>query len=109
MRGFSRDDQNLLALLVRGQRRQPSTRALGDLSGLRRREAIALAVVFRLAVRLNRSRADREIPLRSVEPGERQLRIEFDSGWLDEHPLTRADLAAEAELLSEVGFALEYE
>jgi exopolyphosphatase/guanosine-5'-triphosphate,3'-diphosphate pyrophosphatase len=38
---------------------------------------------------------------------QQRLELRFPAGWLDEHPLTRADLEAEARYLKKAGFRLE--
>jgi exopolyphosphatase/guanosine-5'-triphosphate,3'-diphosphate pyrophosphatase len=60
-----------------------------------------------LAVLLNRSRVATPLPLIQLFPGENGLRIQFASGWLDEHPLARADLDQEREYLAGINFRLE--
>jgi exopolyphosphatase/guanosine-5'-triphosphate,3'-diphosphate pyrophosphatase len=37
-----------------------------------------------------------------------RLTLLFPAGWLEEHPLTRADLEKEADYLKKAGFQLEY-
>jgi len=39
---------------------------------------------------------------------QQRLELRFPSGWLDEHPLTRADLEVEARYLRKAGFKLEF-
>ena len=41
-----------------------------------------------------------------LEPGCRALEIRFPAGWLEQQPLTAADLGQEAEYLGAIGFAL---
>jgi exopolyphosphatase/guanosine-5'-triphosphate,3'-diphosphate pyrophosphatase len=99
--GFSREDQRMLAALIRLHRRRVAEEVLGELPEGRRNEALRLAVLLRLAVRLNRSRSPRGLPKVRAEADGRRLALRFPSSWLDAHPLTRAELDEEAAYLSE--------
>jgi exopolyphosphatase/guanosine-5'-triphosphate,3'-diphosphate pyrophosphatase len=68
-----------------------------------------LAVLLRLAVMLHRSRLPGERPRIQLKAGKRSLELQFSKGWLDEHPLTAADLELEADYLDEVDFKLKFE
>lgn len=104
--GFSRQSQGALAALVLGHR--------GKLDLERMRlwypnlgpAALRLAVLLRLAARLHRSRS----PTRAMEPGltvvPEGLCMRVPGGFLDVHPLTRADLAEEEAELKAVGIRL---
>ena len=62
-----------------------------------------LAVLFRLAVQLNRSR-DADLPRFVLRLKDRErLRLVFPEGWLVERPLTLASLEEEAAHLSSFG------
>ena len=37
-----------------------------------------------------------------------RIQVEFPDDWLRHHPLTRIELASEADLLANAGFVLEY-
>jgi exopolyphosphatase/guanosine-5'-triphosphate,3'-diphosphate pyrophosphatase len=104
--GFSRDDQSLLASLVRGHRRKWRAEIFADLPPGRVEAAQRLCVLLRLAVLFHRSRGGR----RSVEPSlewrDRNVRLVFPAGWGETHPLTRADLEQEARFLEAAGLTL---
>ena len=68
--------------------------------------ALRLTILLRVAVLLNRHRSPRPPPPVAVAGTKKSLSIAFPPDWLDEHPLTRADLEAEAKLLKEVGYEL---
>jgi exopolyphosphatase/guanosine-5'-triphosphate,3'-diphosphate pyrophosphatase len=61
-------------------------------------------VLLRLAVRLNRSRSPRPLPRFTVAVKRSTLELEFPPGWLEAHPLTRADLDEEVLSLKGVDF-----
>jgi exopolyphosphatase/guanosine-5'-triphosphate,3'-diphosphate pyrophosphatase len=107
MPGFSRDDQGILAALIRGHRRRLGDAALEAIPSDRRDSVERLSVLLRLAVRLNRSRNARAVSGMRLAVKGRTLGIRFPSGWLEAHPLTKADLEEEAVYLDEAGFRFE--
>jgi len=104
MPGFSRQEQRLLATLVRAHRRKFPSGLWKDLQS-NDRVVEHLAVLLRLAAMLHRSRT--EIGEVTLVPGRRSLEVRFAPGWLEQHPLTYADLVEEAELLRAGGFELK--
>lgn len=107
--GFSQTDQKLLAALVRLQRGKFAHGALDDLPEAWKTPVQKLAILFRLAVLLHRSRAPGlRIPLKIAASG-KTVRLEFRPGWLDRHPLTREDLELEAEYLLAADYKLRFE
>lgn len=107
MPGFSRDDQNLLATIVRGHRRKVPRDLLQRLAPPRRESARRLTAILRLAVLLNRSRVARGHPPVRLEVSGKKMRLAFQEGFLEEHPLTVADLEGEAHDLEALGLVLE--
>jgi len=104
MPGFSRQEQRQLAALVRAHRRKVPNALLREVPGSERLLE-HLAVLLRLAVLLHRSRGD--APRLELVPGRRALELRFAPGWLEQHPLTHADLLEEAEVLKGSGFELK--
>ena len=109
MPGFSRQEQRLLALLVRVHRRKFAGALFKDLAAAQRERMMRLAMLLRLAVLLHRSRADAPLPPFSLHADGKSLFLAFPQGWLEQHPLTQADLAQEAEFVREVKFKLLFE
>ncbi len=107
--GFSDDDQEFLALLVRGHRRRIPLAEIEAHPGVPRDEALELLLLLRLAVILHRSRSDTPVPTPSIAHQDKDWQVRFGDGWLDEHPLTRADLEAEAERWADLGWTLGME
>ncbi len=83
--GFADAEQRQLAALVRAWRRKFPSDAFDELG---KRDGVQLA---RLAVLLAA-----------------EVEVDFPAGWLDAHPLTRADLDEEARLLQSAGFRLTW-
>lgn len=106
--GFSRRDQQLLAALIGAHRRKfPMAifRALPD--GLAD-AGLRLAVLLRLAVKLHRARSRQRLPAIAMVAGNDSLELVFPPGWLEQHPLTAADLTREAEYLRGAGFSATF-
>jgi exopolyphosphatase/guanosine-5'-triphosphate,3'-diphosphate pyrophosphatase len=107
--GFSQTEQRLLAALVRLHRGKFSDIAWTDLPEEWAEPIQRLAVLLRIAVLLHRSRVERARPRMELRVGRRGLDLEFPKGWLEEHPLTAADLELEADYLKGVDFKLKFE
>lgn len=106
MAGFSREEQRLLAALVRGHRRKFPKGAFDELPGDWARAGRRLAVLLRLAVVLRRGRNEHALPAFKLSANRDKLRLTFPGGWLEGHPLAAADLEEEAEQLTHGGFKL---
>ena len=108
MSGFSMQNQELLALLVRGQRRKlPRALFYNKLSKSRAKEAIRLCRLLRLACVLTRSRNPRQLPDLKLGAKGKRLSISFPDGWLESHPLTLANLKQEADYMDAAGMTLK--
>lgn len=108
MAGFSREEQQTLAAMIHTSRRKVHREVLDAVPAERRDDVTMLAVLFRLAVQLHRSR-DAEQPKFVLRvKSERRLRLTFPAGWLSERPLTLASLEEEAKYLSSFGVSLEW-
>ena len=104
--GFSRAEQQLLAVLVGYHRRRLDDIDVGDLPPEWRKPAFRLLVLLRLAVLLNRSRSPVDLPEIRLRAGARKLRIAFPRDWLANNHLTQADLEQECDWLWDIGFKL---
>jgi exopolyphosphatase/guanosine-5'-triphosphate,3'-diphosphate pyrophosphatase len=106
MAGFPRGEQRLLARLVGSHRRKFALEGLEDLIPPWDRSAMYLIVLLRLAVLLHRGRSPTALPPIELTAGPRSLEIEFPPRWLNDHPLTSADLQQETDYLMAAGFKL---
>lgn len=104
--GFSQQEQQLLATLVRAHRRKFPRDDVRALPERWRKQATRLAILLRLAVTLNRSRSDVQLPEFNISVSKSVIMLDIQADWLDLHPLTKADLASEAEYLAAVGYKL---
>jgi len=99
MPGFSREEQLLLARLVGAHRRKLPLERLDDLIPPWDRLAMFLILLLRLAVLLHRGRSDEALPNIELTARGRTLELRFPPRWLNEHPLTVADLQLEIDYL----------
>ncbi len=109
MPGFSRQEQRVLAVLVRAQRRKFPQAELRDFHPDDQPLIHRMAVLLRLAVLFNRGRQARGIPAPAATAGKASLALKFPPGWLAEHALLATDLAREAEYLAPLPFHLHCE
>jgi exopolyphosphatase/guanosine-5'-triphosphate,3'-diphosphate pyrophosphatase len=105
--GFSREEQRLLALLVRTHRRKFPLTLFAELPDEWTEPAARLAVLLRLAVVLHRGRGATSMPELRLAVEGRALRLHFPDRWLEAHPLVRADLEQERSYLAAAGYRLE--
>jgi len=106
--GFSRQEQMLLAALVRGHRRKFPLEAFELLPTANRESAKRLCILLRLAILLHRGRSTEKRPFIGLTVEENSLELTFPEGWLKRHPLTKMELRQEEVRLEEAGFTLNY-
>jgi exopolyphosphatase/guanosine-5'-triphosphate,3'-diphosphate pyrophosphatase len=107
MPGFARIEQKCLAALVTFHRRKLDDPFLLDIPRDWHDRLFELIVLLRLAVLLNRTRSPDELPQIRLTPGKNWLELRFPAGWLDQNPLTAADLDQEQAWLQARGFELK--
>ena len=105
--GFSQTDLQLLAALVRLHRGKFAQSALEGLPPPWQEPIRRLAVLLRVAVLLHRARDPEFKPRVQLVAGKNSLELQYSREWLDEHPLTTADLEQEAEYLQKTDFKLK--
>lgn len=99
--GFSRQNQEELALLVRSHRRKIPLALYDELSKNSRKRLLRLAILLRAAVLLKHTSNVDGIPdLRLDTTGKYAVQLEFPDGWLEEHPLTAYEFSQEQDLLN---------
>jgi exopolyphosphatase/guanosine-5'-triphosphate,3'-diphosphate pyrophosphatase len=106
MPGFAREEQQLIARLVGSHRRKLDLERLEDLIPPWDRLALRLIVLLRVAVLLHRGRSADALPKIELTARDGALELRFPPGWLDEHPLTVADLQLEIDFLRPHGVRL---
>ena len=104
--GFTRDEQQMLAALVRIHRRKFSLSVFDEVSERWKKPLARLAVILRIAVILHRARAVEVPPMLSLRVDDDALQLKLPPDWLAQHPLLEADIAEEADMLAAAGFSL---
>ncbi|WP_208532057.1 exopolyphosphatase [Pseudomonas aeruginosa] len=103
--GFSRQDQQMLSLLVRGHRRNIPADKLAEFAA-EGDKLVRLCIVLRFAILFHHIRGTQEMPSVRLKAEPKSLSVTFPEGWLEANPLTQADFAQEAEWLKRVGYSL---
>jgi exopolyphosphatase/guanosine-5'-triphosphate,3'-diphosphate pyrophosphatase len=107
--GFPRAEQQVLAFLIASQRREIDLRYARRLPSSWRDPALRLTLLLRLAVLLNRSRSSSDLPEVGVRVGRNYVNLAFPDRWVEDNPLTAADLRRERSYLRKAGFRLRFE
>ena len=95
----------MLALLVRGHRRNIPADKLGDF-GHEGDKLVRLCILLRFAILFHHIRGTQEMPQVQLLAEPRSLQVRFPAGWLEANPLTQADFEAEAVWLQRTGSQL---
>ena len=106
--GFSNQDQRILSTLVRYHRRKLNPVAFVDLPAPWSELSPYLTVILRIAVLLHRNRLEQNLPDFNLCLSRTKVSLEFPQAFLEQSPLTRADLKLEADYLKILGFKLEF-
>jgi exopolyphosphatase / guanosine-5'-triphosphate,3'-diphosphate pyrophosphatase len=104
--GFSLQEQQLVAAIVRGHRRKLSMRVLDELPDEWRRPVERLAALLRVSVSLHRSRSPEPLPQLTAAVGKRSLTLVLPASWWQSATLAVADLRLAARYLDGIGFTL---
>ncbi len=105
--GFSRQEQQLLAAVVEAHRRKPDKALFSALPQRYRLLARQITALLRLAVLFRRARRPESLPQMRLAATSQRLRLALPAPWLEQHPLTEADLEQELAPMAELGLALE--
>jgi exopolyphosphatase/guanosine-5'-triphosphate,3'-diphosphate pyrophosphatase len=104
--GFSRQDQLMLALLVRGHRRNIPKDRFAEF-GEEGVKLLRLCVLLRFAILFHHIRGTSAMPAVTLEADGNSLSLQFPKGWLEANPLTQADFEQEADWLKRIDFVLK--
>jgi exopolyphosphatase/guanosine-5'-triphosphate,3'-diphosphate pyrophosphatase len=108
MPGFSRQEQTLLSTLVRLHRRKIALDIFETVTDDMKDRLLKLVIILRLAVVLNRSRNTIKTPDIDIKINDTKVELEFQNDWLQDHPLTEADLETEMNYLATTDYTLSY-
>ncbi|MDV3469428.1 exopolyphosphatase [Stenotrophomonas sp. C3(2023)] len=101
--GFSRQEQQMLAALVRTHRRNVPKSAFDALPERLMQPARRLTALLRLAVLLNRAHESTPLPPLELTAEGNQLALIVPQSFIDARPLLRADLIGETESITGLG------
>lgn len=107
--GFSRPEQAMLAALVLSHRQRFRMNAFEDLVEPVRTPGVHLCILLRLAVLFHRGRTDEQVPDLVIRVEKNFVELHFPYGWLDQHPLTQADLGKEYDYLKDANIKLLFD
>ena len=105
--GFSQQEQQVLAAIVRSHRRKVPNKAFDAIPDRLLADTKRVAALLRLAVLLHRSHEAAELPELRATAKRDQLSLALPARWLEQRPLLRADLDGEPADMAGLGIALE--
>jgi len=108
MPGFSRHEQQFLAVLARLQRHRIQPTEFDPLPERLHHPARCLLILLRLAIVLHRTRSNIGLSDFRLRVHHDTLRLETQPNWLEANPLTRQDLEDEAREFSRMGVNLTF-
>jgi exopolyphosphatase/guanosine-5'-triphosphate,3'-diphosphate pyrophosphatase len=108
MSGFSRQQQRLLAVLVRSHRRKLQRESFESQPQDIRESILRLTIILRVSVLLHRGRSNENKPKLKVTVDDNHLQLNFPEDWMDEHPLTIVEIEQESKYLKQVGYGLSF-
>jgi exopolyphosphatase/guanosine-5'-triphosphate,3'-diphosphate pyrophosphatase len=97
----------VLAAMLRCHRRKPDETVIRALPERLRRPACRSTALLRLAVLLQRPRSTDPLPPLELEADDKALQFKLPREWLEQHPLTRADLEQERDYLKQLDIKLQ--
>ena len=104
--GYTKREQQHLAMLVRGHRRSLPLQSLFQLPRAECQRLLKLVILLRLAILLNYQRSDKLADY-SFQASGTDIRLTFPEGWLENNPLTSANFEQEQAYLTRAGFSLQ--
>ncbi|MEQ8288436.1 MAG: exopolyphosphatase [Gammaproteobacteria bacterium] len=109
MPGFSRQEQQILSVLVRAHRRKfPLETFATVLDEEHRNKLIQMSIILRLAVLLNRGRELVNESIMAIGVKKESISLDFKGDWLARNPLTEADLNNEINYLAVTNYKLKF-
>ena len=104
--GFSKREQQQLALLVRGHRRSISKPPMNSWPRETARRLMHLTILLRIANALALGLDSEALPEYVMSVSGSTISLFFPNDWIEQHPLTAANFAAERNYLHKAGFKL---
>lgn len=104
--GFSQEEQEQLAVLALGHRGKLDPALLADIAQGDQNHVIRLVVIMRLAALFKYVEQLEQLPDFSIKASKDNLKLDFPERWLEQHPLTAAELENEIASLEKLGVVL---
>ena len=101
--GCSRVEQTHLSALVLAHRKRFPLKHFPPGND----DLIHLAILLRMAVIFHRGKKSEGLPSIKLNISKRKIKLKIPTDWLDQHPLTHADLETEVRHLDDIGYELE--
>jgi exopolyphosphatase/guanosine-5'-triphosphate,3'-diphosphate pyrophosphatase len=108
MPGFTRQQQEQLATIVRNHRKKIETGTLESITKSRQIIVTRLIILLRIAIILHRGRTPGTKPNISIKVKDNKIKLNFPAGWLYRHPLNQAELEQEIGTLKKLGYSLKH-
>jgi exopolyphosphatase/guanosine-5'-triphosphate,3'-diphosphate pyrophosphatase len=108
MMGFSRLEQDMLAVMVQSQRNKLDLQLFTFLPEDWEPIVLKLTIILRIAIALHRSRTHKEKSDFTFEFRKQKIILTFPDSWLDERPLTVSDLEQERKYLKDINVELTF-
>lgn len=109
MPGFNREQQTILAMLARFQRKALKLNEMEEFSLFKKKHVISLIRILRLAILLNGQRNDDPLPVLTLKVEGDSWTLKCDEEqWLEHNKLLHADLLCEQEYWNSVGWELTF-
>lgn len=105
--GFSRTEQQLIALMIRNQRRTINLKSLLSLTEARAISALRCILLLRISVLFFRSHSANRIPKLKLKVTKTKLSLIISKKWLSNNPLTESDLESERNYLKAAEISLD--
>lgn len=104
--GFTRAQQQLVMALVHNHRADISREIIARQTMTSVLLTVRLTRILRLAVILSMRRRHEVLPQVNISSKGEQLLLQMPAGWLDQHPLMRAELEQEVQYQQQAGWEL---
>ncbi|MGY3570569.1 exopolyphosphatase [Vibrio paucivorans] len=109
MPGFNREQQQVLAILVRFQRKALKLHEMEEFSLFKKKHILGLIRILRLAIVINGQRSEAPLPNLTLSIDEESWHLSCDdSEWLNNNRLLSADLQTEQEYWRNAGWQLVF-
>ncbi|OZN24724.1 exopolyphosphatase [Actinobacillus seminis] len=109
--GFDKEQQRLLATIVRYQINQFKLTDLAKFTRYAESDVMVIIGLLRFAILLNRSRQATEVThnmILEVDNTANLWHLQFEAGYLERNPLIQNDLTTESQILDELGIQLTF-